>query len=349
MVPAGFDDPTRPSGGNGYDRRAGAALAAAGFDVRNVSVPGRWGNAAARTALAREIAALPDGEVVLVDGLIASGAAELLVPWTSRGRLVVLVHTLFAGSGLADVPADIDASEAAVLAAADAVVTTSEWTRHRLLARYPVAGRRVRVVWPGVEPAALADGTAGGGALLCVANVVAHKGHDLLVAALAQVRDLDWRCVCVGALDREPGFAARVCEQAAAAGVAQRIRFAGVLDGGALDRAYAGADLLLLPSRFESYGMVVTEALARGIPVLAAAGGGVPEALGRTRDGRLPGRLVAPGDSAALGAALREWLHDPTERARLRDAARQRRTTLRDWNQAAGELAAVLRPLAGAS
>lgn len=351
MVPAGFDDPSRPTGGNAYDRLAGAALAAAGWDVHFAPVPGRWPqvDGPSCAALAREIAALPDGEVVLVDGLIASAAADVLVSRRNRLHLVVLLHTLLAGSGLANVPAGIQASEAAILATADAVVTTSAWMRERLLARHALAAERVRVVWPGVDPAPPAKGSAGGGALLCVANVIAHKGHDRLVAALAQVRDLDWRCVCVGALDQEADFVARVLGQAVAGGVSRRIRFVGVLEGGALDSAYAGADLLLVPSRFESYGMVVTEALARGVPVLATAVGGVSEALGRAPDGRLPGRLVAPDDPAALGAALRDWLQDPAEQTRLREAALKRRTTLRDWNQAADELAAVLGPLANSS
>ena len=349
VVPGGFDDPTRPSGGNAYDRLVGAALARAGWDVRFVPVPGPWPNVgrAGCAALERKIAALPDDEVVLVDGLIASSAGQVMVSRSRRPRVVVLVHTLLAGSGLTNVPAGIEASEAAVLAAADAVVTTSVWTRERLLTRYSLAAERVRVVCPGVDPAALASGTRDGGALLCVANIVAHTGHDLLVAALAQVRDLDWRCVCVGALDQQPDFVTRVRGQAAAAGMSHRLKFAGVLDGDPLDRAYADADLLLLPSRFESYGMVVTEALARGLPVVATAVGGVSEALGRAPDRRRPGRLVAPNDPAALAAALRDWLQDPTEQARLRTTARQRRRTLRDWDQAARELAAVLLPLTG--
>ena len=349
VVPGCFDDPTRPSGGNAYDRLVGAALARAGWDVRFVPVPGRWPQVgrAGSVALEHEIAALPDDDVVLVDGLIASNAGQVIVSGRRRPRAVVLVHTLLTESGLANVPAEIEVSEAAVLAAADAVVTTSAWTRARLLKRYPLTAERVRVVCPGVHPAALASGSRGGGALLCVANIVAHKGHDLLVTALAQVPDLDWRCVCVGALDQEPDFVTRVRRQAAAAGMSHRLKFAGVLDGDPLDRAYAAADLLLVPSRVESYGMVVTEALARGLPVLATDVGGVPEALGRAPDGRRPGRLVTPNDPAALAAALRDWLQDPTEQARLRTTARRRRRTLRGWDQAACELAAVLQPLTG--
>ena len=71
--------------------------------------------------------------------------------------------------------------------------------------------------------------------------------------------------------------------------------------GGALTRRYRTADLLVHASRLESYGMVVSEALGFGIPVVATAVGGVPEALGRTAEG-LPGLLVPPDDPAALYA-----------------------------------------------
>jgi len=120
------------------------------------------------------------------------------------------------------------------------------------------------------------------------------------------------------------------------------VHFRGARTGSELDGAYAGADLLVLPSHAETYGMVVTEALARGLPVLATDVGGVTDALGRGADGTRPGLLVPPGDPAALGAALRAWLADAGLRERLRRAARQRRATLRPWPATTTVLAGVL-------
>ena len=121
---------------------------------------------------------------------------------------------------------------------------------------------------------------------------------------------------------------------------------AGPRTGADLDRSYAAADLMVLASRAETYGMVVTEALARGLPVLAADVGGVPEALGHGADGTRPGLLVPPDDPQALGAALRAWLGDAGLRARWRRAARERRESLPGWSTTASVLAGVL---AGAS
>ena len=242
--------------------------------------------------------------MVLLDGLIASPAPEALVPHARRLRQVVLVHMPLG-----------DSREREVLAAATAVVTTSAWTKRRLAELYALPADRVHVAEPGVDAAGLAPGTAAGDALLCVAAVTPGKGHDVLLDGLATAMDLSWRCACVGSLDRAPAFAEDVQRRARDNGLRGRVRFPGPRTGPELDRAYAAADLLVLASHAETYGMVVTEALARGVPVLAADVGGVTEALGHGEDGTRPGLLVPPGDPAALGAALRTL-------ARRRRAAR---------------------------
>ncbi|MGK5676817.1 glycosyltransferase family 4 protein [Micromonospora sp. URMC 106] len=333
VLPNDIDDPATPSGGNTYDRRLCRGLSAAGWTVREHAVPGGWPrpDAVARAGLARMLATLPDGAVVLLDGLVASAAPEALTPQARRLRLVVVVH----------LPLEHDA-EGAALAAAVAVVTTSGWTRRRLLDRYALPADRVHVARPGVDPAPAAPGTPAGGNLLCVAAVAPHKGHDVLVEALAAVADAPWDCVCVGALTRDPAFVARLRRQAAGYGLTDRVRLVGPRTGAALDAAYAAADLLVLASRRETYGMVVTEALARGIPVLGTAAGGLPEALGRAPDGASPGLLVPPDDPAALAGSLRRWLDDPGLRGRLRRAARGRRGTLDGWPVTATVTDAVL-------
>lgn len=88
--------------------------------------------------------------------------------------------------------------------------------------------------------------------------------------------------------------------------------------------------------------MVIAEALARGLPVVATDVGGVPEALGHGLDGTRPGLLVPAGDPAALRGALRAWLEDAELRRRLRAAARERRTSLSDWSTTSSAVAAAL-------
>jgi glycosyltransferase involved in cell wall biosynthesis len=333
ILPNDIDDPATPSGGNAYDRRVCRGLAALGWRVREHAVRGAWPSPspAERAGLARVLATVPDDAIVLLDGLVASTVPDVLQPHARRLRLVVLVH----------MPLGDDA-ECEVLASTSAVVTTSAWTRRRLLDLYALPAGRVHVATPGVEPAPVVPGSDAGSQLLCVAAVTPHKGHDLLTAALATITDLPWSCVCVGALSRDPGFVDRLRRQRSAYGLTDRIRFVGPRTADELDAAYAAADLLVLASRGETYGMVVTEALARGVPVLATAANGLPEALGRAPDGSLPGMLVEPDDPAALAGALRRWLSEADLRRRLRRSACDRRPTLTSWAATSKVVSSVL-------
>jgi glycosyltransferase involved in cell wall biosynthesis len=343
VVPDGIDDAGRPSGGNAYDRHVRRGLGELGWSVRVHAVAGCWPlpDAAAFAALAGVVRKIPDGSVALLDGLLASTAPEVLVPEARRLRLVVLVHMPL-GHRPASVTDDTRTRERAVLSAAASVVTTSAWSRRRVLGLYQLHPGRVHVAEPGVETAELASGTASGGALLCVAAVSFEKGHDVLLDALLSLSALPWRCECVGSLEREPAFVGQLRRRAVDVGLADRVHFAGPLIASDLQSAYAGADLLVLSSRAETYGLVVTEALARGLPVVAAEVGGVAEALGYGAGGIRPGLLVAPGDPAAFAAALRGWLCDDELRARLRRAARERRASLCAWSTTASIVAGVL-------
>jgi glycosyltransferase involved in cell wall biosynthesis len=166
------------------------------------------------------------------------------------------------------------------------------------------------------------------------------KGHDLLIDALAAIVDVPWSCRCVGSLDRDRDFAAGIHRRIADAGLAGRVQLVGPVGEAELERIYAAADLLVLPSRAETYGMVITEGLAHGLPAVAADVGGVAEALSGSNGDR-PGLLVPPGDAAGLATALRAWLADVRLREQLRRAARERRTSLCGWPATASMIAGV--------
>jgi glycosyltransferase involved in cell wall biosynthesis len=347
VIPDGIDDRARASGGNAYDRHLCRGLTSIGWSVHEHAVPGCWPrpDAASLAALDGVVRRIPDDAVVLLDGLVASTAPDVLLAQTRRLRLVVLVHMPL-GHRPADDGADARMRERAVLSVAAAVVTTSAWSRRRLLELYSLSADRVHVAKPGVNAADLATGTMAGEALLCVAAVTSNKGHDVLLDALATITDLSWHCVCVGSLDRDPTFVEALRRRSLDDGLGDRVWFLGPRTGADLDRSYAAADLLVLASRAETYGIVVIEALARGLPVVAADVGGLTEALGHGADRIRPGLLVPPDDPAALGAALRAWLGDAELSGRLRGAACERRESLPGWSPTTSVIAGVL---AGAS
>ncbi|GAA3504772.1 glycosyltransferase family 4 protein [Streptomyces prasinosporus] len=349
VMPGGVDDPAAPSGGNAYDRRACLDLPGFGWQVDRRTVAGDWPrpDAAARAALARTLGELPDGAVVLLDGLVACGVPEIVVPQAQRLRTAVLVHLpLGDETGLAPaVAADLDARERVVLRAAPAVIATSDWAARRLVSHHGLAPDRVHVAAPGADIAPLAPGTDGVSRLLCVAAVTPRKGQHRLVEALAAVADLPWSCSLVGGLTQDPGYVAHLRTLIREHGLGDRLELTGPRSGTALDASYAAADLMVLTSYAETYGMAVTEALARGIPVLATDVGGLPEAVGRAPDGSVPGILVPPENPAAIAAELRGWFGEADVRRRLKAAARGRRAALGGWASTAQSLAAVLRRL----
>jgi hypothetical protein len=202
----------------------------------------------------------------------------------------------------------------------------------------------VFVAEPGTDPAPVSVGSDGASALVCVAAVTPVKGHDVLVDALAEVADRPWTCVCAGPLDRTPDHVAEVRRRIDRAGLTDRVRLVGPLDPTALDATYATADLAVLASRTETYGMAAAEALARGLPLVATTGGGLPDTVGHAPDGTRPGLLVPPDDPTALAAALRRWFDEPALRAQLRTAATARAASLPSWSATAEAVAAALVP-----
>ena len=338
VVPDAIDDPLRPSGGNRYDRAVCDHLADAGWQVHVHPIPDAW-PCLGRTgceALGRSLSHIPDGSVVLVDGLLAGGSAPALVPVAGRVSLVVLVHAPPAAVGIG----------AEVLAAARAVIATSGWLREELLCSYPLRGDSVQVAEPGVHPSAIASGTPNGTELLCVAAVAHGKGQDVLLAALGSLAHRRWHCRCVGPLDREPQFVAGLRRQAQLDGMDTRVEFTGPRTGPDLEAAFCSADVLVHPARVEAYGMVVTEALAHGLPVITTASGGLPDALGAAPDGIRPGLLVPAGDAPAVAHAISAWLTYDDLRRRLRRAARARRRGLPSWATTVEQIAQVLQAVA---
>jgi len=345
VLPGSIDDPAAPSGGNRYDRivlnlLSGAAspqdgLAVPTRPVYEVAVDGSWPtpDAEARESLARALSDIPDSADALLDGLVACGVPEILAPHKKRLRLIVLVHLpLSDETGLSPaLAADLRARERATLHMAATVVATSKAAAKRLSDMHELPRKNVKVVEPGVSPAEPAVPDKSGKRLLCVAAVTPRKGQDLLVAALERhLADLAWTCVLAGRVVTPVSHTSK------------DVHFVGPLQGTALDNAYGKSDLLVLPSRNETYGMVVTEALAHGVPVIATAVGGVPEALGVAPNGARPGILIPPDDPKALAAALRAWLTDAALRDRLRAAAMARRATLPTWDDTARRLSQVL-------
>lgn len=337
------------TGGYGYDRRIVAELGARGHAVTVHELAGEWPrpDAAARRAAAERFAEIPAGRCVVVDGLAFGALPELAREAAKRLALVALVHHPLADeSGLDEAEAArLRDTERRALTAARRVVTTSAATARALVAHYDVPPERIATVEPGTDAAPEARGSADGiPNLLCVATLTARKGHATLFDALARLADRSWRLRCIGSATRDPATARALGERLARLGIADRVALDGEVDDAALDRAFSAADLFVLASRHEGYGMVFAESLARALPVVASGSGAVAETVPADA-----GIVVAVGDVDALTDAIGSWLDEPALRARLASGARRARGTLRSWERAGAEFAAVLERSAAAS
>jgi glycosyltransferase involved in cell wall biosynthesis len=174
-------------------------------------------------------------------------------------------------------------------------------------------------------------------AILCVATLTPRKGYDLLLTALAAVPTRNWRLTCAGSLDRDLPTVARVRAHLRENGLEDRVLLAGDLDASAVAAQYDRADLFVLPTLHEGYGMVVAEALARGLPVVSTATGAIPDLVGDEA-----GIVVPPGDLTALTDALSRVIGDADLRAQLAEGARRVREQLPTWDAAAATMAQAL-------
>lgn len=329
------------TGGYLYDRQIVDGLRALGWPVDVQALDGSFPHptADARTHAARVLAALPDGALVVIDGLAYGAMPEEAAREAARLRLVALVHhPLAEETGLAaDVAARLARSEAEALRHARRVIVTSRATR-TMLAKYGVDASRVTVVEPGTARAPRAAGSGDAAThLLCVATVTPRKGHLTLVRALAALRDLSWSLTCVGSLDRDTATRDAVRTEIAAHGLDERIHLAGEADEAAMAAHYDRADVFVLATEYEGYGMAVAEAIARGLPVISTPTGAIPDIL---VDGS--GVLVPAGDVEAWTDALRRVIGDAAYRARMANAAVLVRDRLTSWPVAALKMATAL-------
>jgi glycosyltransferase involved in cell wall biosynthesis len=329
------------TGGYAYDRRIIAELGQRGWTIEIVELNDSFPEptAAALVGAARALAAIPDGATVVVDGLAFGAMPAEVEREASRLRLVALVHMPLASEvGIdPDVAARREATERRALGAASLVVVTGRWTVSAL-ERYDVGRHRIALVEPGTDRAPVAHGSGGSPVrLLCVATVNPGKGHETLIRALASLRaERSWHLTCAGSLTRHPPTVDRVRALVRSEGLDDRVSLAGELDGAALEAAYDNADLFVLATLRETYGMAVAEALAHGLPVVTTATGAAADLVGAA------GALVPPGDEAALAAALSPVIGDADLRGRLAAVARQMRERLPAWADAGATMSAAL-------
>ena len=338
VVPGSLETPT---GGYRYDRQVVAGLRAAGHGMTVLTLGESYPQPDAPTLQASYRALSRLRGLVVIDGLALGALPEIARHLPVHAPLIALVHhPLALESGLDHALAEkLRESERQALAAARHVIVTSPPTGDILASDYGVPRERISVALPGVAEAPLAQGSGGKTVqLLSVGSVIARKGHDLLIEALAPCADLPWHLTIVGDATRDDAAVLALRNVIMKSGLQDRVTLTGALSEEDLARRYNGADVFVLASRYEGYGMVFSEALAHGLPVVATAVGEAATLLPQAA-----GKLVAPGDTKDLSEALRGFIMDGDRRAAARQAAKVARDKLPRWADCVTVFERVLR------
>lgn len=340
VIPGDIDLPT---GGYTYDRRVLALLPQHGIAARHVALPAGYPFPTPQVLAESEaiLKALPPRMPLLIDGLAYGAMPAEFVARIAQPIIALVHHALFLETGLS--PAQqhhFHMTEKMALTFAHRVIAVSPATVATLVEEFAVPRARIAQASPGTDAAPRARGSKGSKGplhIVSVGSVVPRKAYDVLVRALARIQDLDWRLTIAGARHLSDEANAQLERAIAETGLGERIRLLGALPHRDLDALYDEADLFVLASRYEGFGMVLTEALARGLPIVCTTGGAAAETAPDAAALKVP-----PGDEAALAGAIARVVRDEDLRRRMGEAAWAAAAGLWRWDDTARIIAGVV-------
>ncbi|WP_206597499.1 glycosyltransferase family 4 protein [Polycladidibacter stylochi] len=291
------------SGGYAYDRHILKGLRQLGWNVYHIPLTGAFPLCSAQTRhkANAKLTDLPDNALVLVDGLAYGALPEVISIHAKRLNFITLVHhPLFLEAGLGEKEQKaLHSAEKLALQHAQFLITTSDETRKTVVKNFSYPYDKIVVIEPGLDLPAFAKNpshfdhlrTRQTSAsvpmrLLCVGSVVARKDQLSLIKAVAGLPDVfenqkSWRLDIIGDLNFQPSYAQKMHEVVEELGLQNYVHLHGKVGEARLKSFYESADLFILPSHYEGYGMAFWEALSYGLPVIATYEGSVAAQLPR--------------------------------------------------------------------
>ncbi len=332
-------DLATPTGGYIYDAKIIAGLREAGISITTLSLGESFPYPTQKIhyKATKLLADTAINSTLIVDGLALGVLPEAAKFASERGRLIALVHhPLALETGMnEDTAAKFKAGETLALSYAHEVIVTSPTTAKILADDYGVAQNRLHIALPGIEKISFETSTFSQSSntqttqLLSVAAISQRKGFDVLIAALGTLKNLDWHLTIAGDLTRSPDVGAKLLQQVQDAGLGKRITFLGAMSPAKITFLYTQADIFVLASRYEGYGMAYAEALAHGLPIIGTTGGAIPDVVPLDA-----GILVLPDEIAPLAKALHLLIQDKTARASFAAGAQKAAANLPHWDDA---------------
>jgi glycosyltransferase involved in cell wall biosynthesis len=333
-------DLTTPTGGYAYDRRMIEGLERLGWQIQLISLGDGYPfiEQTQRDYARSKLLSLTKGVPMVIDGLALGVLPDLAPEIASRHPLIALIHHPLAFEyGLSDPEIKhLKQSETQALKNVVGVIANSPSTARDLNQYYGISPEKVHVVLPGTDPNHCLQPRSQRSVddcspinLLSVGSIIPRKGFHDLIPALEPLMDLPWTLSIAGDTSRNQEAYERLIMDIKNFHLEGRIHVLGVVSNNELENLYAKADIFVLASLFEGYGMVYAEAMAHGLPIIATSGGAIPDTVPREA-----GLLVTPGDIPALTLALKKLITDSTYRTRLSSGALQASLVQPTWEDA---------------
>lgn len=340
-------DLAAPTGGYAYAREILARFADHGIAARHVALPAGYPFPAPNDLAETErlISEVPRSAPLMIDGLAFGAMPTPLVAQIPQPLVALVHHPLALETGLTTTQvAELERSEAAALSFADAVIATSPTTVQTLEREYGVPAGKLISAEPGAPKPTRASGSgpnAQSVALLAVGAASQRKGYDLLIEALARQPRAGWHLTIAGSLERAPQVVGALKDQIRMRQLGDHVHLVGAVSDRELDALFDACDLFVHSARYEGYGMVLTEALSRGLAMVATTGGAAAQTV---PDGAA--MKVPPDDVDALARALDTLIADEVARSALSERAWAAAAALPTWDDTTAAIAQVLKKVA---
>lgn len=334
-----------PTGGYRYDREIINAWQNSGVDVTLININGNYPfptNADKQTAL-NKIAELPKADIAVVDGLLGGASPEFMQALSKVLPTVALIHhPLCLENGLDEETAKtLESSELAGLAFTSGIITTSPATTLTVSNLFEYNKDKIHTVLPGVERGETSKGSNNSTVnLLCVGSIIERKGHKDLLLALSELTKLDWHLDCIGSTDFDAALFVELKQILETKQLTNKVTFHGSVSEEAILNGYTKADVFVLPSLFEGYGMAYAEAIVRGLPVIGTTAGAIPDTVPKTC-----GILVEPSNIQSLRQALQKMIMDKELRNQYHEAAIKAELSFPTWESSAGAFFKILKDI----
>lgn len=326
------------TGGNLYNKHMAEGLEHMGYSVNIFGTDWNWKIQSELEKISRyHFEKLVQRSCILVDSLVLASLHNVIPEFADRLTFIGLIH-LPTSFNIHNAHKTLADEELQALQYMSRVIVTGQFS-YDLLWQAGLNRSAICLVEPGTDDfPRKSHYKRVPSNLLCIANFSPLKAQHVLVRSLHGLTEWEWTLHLYGDTDHDREYSASVISLVKKLCLEDRVILHGIVERDEISAVFLDADLFIMPSLFETYGMALTESLAHGIPVVTTRGGNIPSTVPEGM-----GILTEPGNEEQLASAIRSLIEDPAKYSSLCRAASGYYLRVRSWEQAVAEFELILR------